>query len=177
MTRSAGIRALFAAAALCVPVAGCGDDDVGDPIPASTVDSLEQQLDAIQADVRQSDCDGATTAIAELRTDVDGLDDHGVGRDVQDAIDDGVENLSSLAAQECEPEEEPVETVPETVPEETITETTPEPTTPEPTTPEPTTPEPTTPEPTPEEEPDETDGGAQFDPNADAPGQQKKDGD
>ena len=175
MTTRARIGAVIAAAAVCVPAAGCGDDDVGDPISSSRANDLEQRLDAIQSDIDAGSCDEGATEIAQLRTEVDKLDDEGVGSDVQDAIGDGVDRLGELAQEVCDETEEPVETTPETTPEETTPETTPEPTTPEPTTPAPTTPEPTTPIPAPEEEPDEGDGGAQFDPDADIPpGQQKK---
>jgi hypothetical protein len=177
MTRSAGIRAFLVAAAMSAALAGCGDDDVGDPIPQAKVDRLITELDVAQQHVQDQSCDEAETAVDQARATVDTLDDDGVGQDVQDALGDGVDNLSTLVAQECEPEEEPVETTPETVPEETVTETTPEPTTPEPTTPAPTTPEPTTPEPTTTEPPpDETDGSGQFGPGGIPPGQAKKQG-
>lgn len=173
MTTGARLPALVAAAALSLPLVGCGDDgDVGDPIPAAKVDRLETELDAIRDHVANDRCDDAQTAVNQARTTADTLDDDGVGSDVQDAIGDGIDNLGDLVSQECQ-QEEPVETTPETTPEPTTPEpTTPEPTTPEPTTPEPTTPAPTTPEPEPE--PDEDSGGEQFDPNAVPPGQQKK---
>jgi hypothetical protein len=178
MTRSARIGAVLAAAAVCLPVAGCGDDDVGDPISLARARALEQRLDQIQSDIDAGLCDQGATKIAQLRTEVDKLDDEGVGSDVQDAIGDGVDNLGDLARDICQQHEEPVETTPETTPEPTTPEpTTPEPTTPEPTTPAPTTPEPTTPVPAPEEEPDEGDGEAQFGPGGVPPGQLKKDGD
>ena len=172
MTASAHIGALWAVAALGLGVAGCGDDDVGDPIPGGKAAELESQLDAARNSADQELCDDAQQDVAEARATVDSLDEDGVGSDVQDALGDGVDNLGSLVSQDCEEE---VETTPETTPE-TIIETVPEPTTPEPTTPVPTTPEPTTPVPEPEPEPDEGDGGAQFEPDI-PKGQQKKDDD
>jgi hypothetical protein len=176
MTRKAGIRAFFAIAVTSAALAGCGDDDVGDPIPQAKVDRLITELDVAQQHVEQQSCDEAETAVDQARATVDTLDEDGVGQDVQDALGDGVDNLSALVGQECEPEEE-VETTPETVPETTPE---PEPTTPEPTTPEPepepepTTPEPTTPVPAPEPPPEEDDGSGQFGPGAIPPGQAKK---
>ena len=175
MTTGARLPALLAAATVCLPMAACGsDEDVGDPIPAAKVDRLDTELNAVQDHVANDLCDEAQTAVNQARATADTLDEDGVGSDVQDAIGDGVDNLGALVSQECQ-QEEPVQTTPETVPEPTTPETTPEPTTPEPTTPEPTTPEPTTP--APEPAPDESDGGAQFDPNAIPPGQEKKLGD
>jgi outer membrane biosynthesis protein TonB len=174
MTTGVRLPVLLATAAVCVPLFGCGDDDVGDPIPAAKVDRLETELDAVRDHAADDLCDDAQTAVNQARTTADTLDDDGVGADVQDAIGDGIDNLGDLVSQKCR-QEEPVETTPETVPEPTTPETTPEPTTPEPTTPEPTTPAPTTP--APEPAPDEDDGGAQFDPNAVPPGQEKKFGD
>jgi len=169
MRTSARIPALLAITAACAAIAGCGGDDVGDPIPGGKAGTLEAQLDTVRDNVDQDLCDDAQSAVAEARATVDTLDEDGVGSDVQDALGDGVDNLGSAVSRECEEE---VETTPETTPEPTITETTPEPTITE-TTPEPTTP--TTPIPEPEPEPDEDDGGAQFDPDADLPpGKQKK---
>ena len=169
MTTGAHIRGLLAAAAIAVALAGCGDDDTGDPIPSGKARTLERQLDAAAENVSQDLCDDAQSSVAEARATADTLDEDGVGSDVQDALADGVDNLGNLVSAECE---EPVETTPETTPEPTITETVPEPTTTE-TTPEPTTTEPTTP--VPEPEPDESDGGAQFDPDALPPGQSDED--
>ena len=173
MTRSARIGAVLAAAAACVALAGCGDDDVGDKIAAARANDLEQRLDRIQSDIDAGACDEGATKIAQLRVEIDELDDEGVGSDVQDALGDGVDRLGELAREVCDENEEPVETTPETTPEPTITETTPEPTVTE-TTPAPTTPEPTTPVPAPEPAPDEGGGQGQFGPGGVPPGQAKK---
>jgi hypothetical protein len=170
MTTGARLPALLAAAAVSLALAGCGDADEGDPIPPAKAQTLDTQLDAVLQNVNQDECADAQTAVNQARSTVDTLDDDGVGSDVQDALGDGVDNLGSVVSQECEEE---VETTPETTAEPTITETVPEPppteTTPEPL-PEPTT---TTP-PSTTTEPDESDGGAQFDPDALPPGQEKK---
>jgi hypothetical protein len=175
MTR-ARIPAVLAAAAVCLPVVGCGDDDEGEQIPQAKADRLITELEVAQQHVQDEACDEAATAVAQARATVDTLDENGVGADVQDALGDGVDNLSSLVSRECRVADEDEETVPETTPTETTpTETTPTETTPTETTPtETTSPTPIEPEPLPgeEEEPDESDGGAQFIP----PGQAKKGG-
>ena len=176
MTTSSRLPALLAVLAVCVAVAGCGDADEGDPIPQAKADRLATELDAAQQHVEDGLCEEATTAVAQARATVDTLDDDGVGSDVQDALGDGVDNLSDLVRQDCQDEEEETTVPEETTPTETIpTETTPTETTPTETTPTETTePTPVEPEPLPgeEEEPDEGDGGAQFIP----PGQGKKEG-
>ena len=173
MTIRAPLSATLASVALAVALPGCGDDDVGDPIPSAKANTLLDDLDAAQADMNGGDCEGALARIDDIRNEVDTLDDVGVGADVQDALGDGVDTLRTLASDRCEevgqPETTP-ETTPETVP--PVTETVPPPTTE--TTPPPTE---TTPEPIPEPEPppDEGDGSEQFDPDAGIPpGQQKK---
>ena len=180
MTKRVRIQAFLAAAAVCLPVAGCGDADEGDPIPAGKAQDLSSQLDSVQSNVSKGLCDEATTAVDQARSTVDSLNQDGVGEDVQDALGDGVDNLDDLVRQDCQPEEEAT-TVPETTPTETETtptETTPTETTPTETTPTETTPpSPTEPEPLPGEEqpPDEGDGAGQFDPNAKVPpGKAKK---
>ena len=180
MTLSRHTTALLALAAAFVGLAGCGDEDTGDPIPADKVAAMEQQLDAIQQAADESRCEDVGPAVSELQTQIATLDENGVGDDVQDALGDGADNLRSIASESCKPEE--TETTPETTPETTVTppptETTPPATE---TTPPPTE---TTPPP-PEEEPeapieppaDQEDGGGQFDPSgggAVPPGQAKK---
>ena len=168
MIARAHIGAVFAAIALCAPLVGCGDDDVGDPIPQDKRAELESQLARARANFDQDRCDEAMTAVNEARTIADTLDDNDVGSDVQDAVADGIDNLGSLVTADCEEEE--VETTPETVPE-----TVPPPTetAPPPTETVPPPPTETAPVPEPEPEPDEDDGGAQFDPNI-PPGQQRR---
>ena len=99
----------------------------GRPDRQARASDLEQRLDEIQDDIDAGRCDEGATKIAQLRSEVDKLDDEGVGWDVQDALGDGVDNLGDLARDICEENEEPIETTPKTTPEpETPPETTPE---------------------------------------------------
>jgi hypothetical protein len=169
------VQAFLASLTLAAGLAGCGDDDVGEPIPNAKAQALLADLDAVQQDMDAGNCDEALAAIGEIRNEVDTLDDADVGADVQDALGDGVDTLGTLASDTCDRSRAP-ETTPETTPETIpppVTETTPPPTTE--TTPPPTTDTTTTPLPPTEEPPDEGDGGAQFDPNAEIPpGQEKR---
>ena len=175
MRRHSRIPALLAAGAL---VAGCGDDDVGDPIPNGKVQQLNSQLDAVRSAVDQRACTEIGPAVNQLQNTIASLGDAGVGDDVQNALADGADNLRSLASGECEPDVEETETT-ETETEEETTPSVPLPAPPE-TTPE-EEPEPLPPEEEPppeEEEPDEGDGQGQFDGTDDGatgpPGQLKK---
>jgi hypothetical protein len=179
VTLSRHTTALLALAAACIGLAGCGDEDTGDPIPRDKVAAMEQQLDAVQQAADGSRCEDVGPAVSELQTQIATLDENGVGDDVQDALGDGADNLRSIASDSCEPEE--TETTPETTPETTVTPPPTETTPPTDTTPPPTETTPPPPEEEPEEpiEPpaDEDDGGGQFDPSgggAVPPGQSKK---
>ena len=178
MTPRSRTAALFAATAACLGLAACGGDDTGDPIPSAKADRLTQRLDTIERSVEEG-CVAVAVELRAAQTTVSSLDDDGVGEDVQDALANGIDNLRDVAVRECtarRDEETTPETVPETVPVEPVppppTETVPPPTE--------TTPPPTETVPPPvldDEEPDEGDGGAQFDPDAKIPpGQAKKDG-
>lgn len=170
MTTRSRTAVLLACAALAPGLAACGDDDTGDPIPSGQARQLDRQLDRAEQQVTDGLCDEALETVVEARATVDGLDDHGVGGDVQAALGDGIDNLRDLVNFQCEEEE--VETTPETTPEPLpppTTETEPPETDTEPQETE------TEPAPEPEdEEPDEGNGGAQFDPNNLPPGQQRK---
>lgn len=171
MTTRSRTTALLACAALFPGLAACGADDTGEPIPRGQARQLDDQLDRAEQQATDGLCDEALDTIDEARATVDGLDDRGVGGDVQDALGDGVDNLRNLAILECEEEE--VETTPETTPQPlppTTTETEP----PETDTQPPETETETAPEPEDDDEPDEGNGGAQFDPNNLPPGQQRK---
>ena len=177
MTPRSRIPALCAAAAACLGLAACGGDDTGEPIPSAKAERLTERLDRIEQSVEEG-CVAVAVELRAVQAGIATLDDDGVGEDVQDALANGIDNLRDVAARECaariDEEETTPETVPETVPVEPVpppTETTPPPTE---TTPPPTE---TVPPPVPDDEPDEGDGGAQFDPDAKIPpGQAKKDG-
>lgn len=171
-------RIALAALVAGLAATGCGDDDTGEPISESSAQNLTSQLDQFQEALNAGECDSVAERIQDLRSDVSTLDDEGVGADVQEALDEGIVRLGALAAEACGAEDE-VETTPTVPP---PTETTPPPTE---TAPEP-APEPEPdPEPEPEplpEEPDEGDGGGQFEPDdggagpdgSGAPGQLKQ---
>jgi len=135
-----GIFALVLALALAAPVmAGCGGNDKGDPIPAATADSLNAQLDGVQARLDQGSA-GACKDILEaprgpnkqqVQDLIDSLPDS-VDSDIKSALQDSFDNLWDLVDQECQDKADktqtnttPTETQTATTPTETQTETTP----------------------------------------------------
>jgi hypothetical protein len=178
VTRTSRLLAVLAAA---TAVAGCGGDDVGDPIPQAKRDQLLGELDQVESAFDERACEEVGPAVTALQTTIARLDEDGVGDDVQTALSDGADHLREIATGGCEPEQEEVETTP-TDPQETVTLPTPPPqTTPDQTIPEPdpeTETETVPPEEEEEEEPDEDGDKGQFDPTDDggtgAPGQLKK---
>jgi len=127
------------AAALLLP--GCGSDNGGKELPASSVQSLQNQLDSIQRRVKAGACrdvtDGSDPNTRIVQSTIDALPSD-VDRDVRDALDESFRNLFQLVKDNCEPaatetQTEPTPTVtepapPQTAPPETqTTETTPPP--------------------------------------------------
>jgi hypothetical protein len=137
--------------AATLAIAGCGGNDKGDPIPAATADSLQSQLDGVQARLDQGSA-GACKDILEgprgpnkqqVQDLIDSLPDS-VDSDVRSALQDSFDRLWDLVDQECQDKESKTQT--DTTPTDTTpTDTTPTDTTPTDTTPTDTTPTDTTP--------------------------------
>jgi len=152
--RAPGRILAVALVALGVALAGCGGDDKGKPIPASTASSLQAQLDNVQARLDQGSAGACKDILAGPRgpnkEDVQQLIDDmpdSVDSDTKSALQDSFDHLWDLVSQECDDKaSKPKET--NTTPIETQTEeTTPAETTPTETTPTETAPTDTTTEP------------------------------
>ena len=155
----------------------CGQDG-STLLSSSRAESLQRDLDAVDAAVSAGRCQRAREALDDLDATVDGIPGE-VDRSLRQRLRDGVERLAQQVPEDCKDNqpEEPTET--ETVPEETIPEETiPQETIPEETVPEETVPEETVPEETVPEEPIPEDPGGTEAPEGDfvPPGQEKKDG-
>jgi hypothetical protein len=140
-------------AAAALAIAGCGGNDKGDPLPAATADSLQAQLDGVQARLDQGS-EGACKDILEgprgpnkpqVQDQIDSLPDS-TDSDVRSALQDSFDHLWDLVDQECQDKADKTET--NTTTTETPTNTTPTDTTPTDTTPTDTTPTETTTTPT-----------------------------
>lgn len=113
MTRIRHSSRLLAVGLASALLAGCGGADTGEPIPADQAETLEGQLDAIEAAVGDGLCDEIDDRVSAARRTVASLERDDVGQDVQDALNDGIVRLRRLAEGECRPEEEEeVETTP-----------------------------------------------------------------
>ena len=135
---------ILLALALAAPVAGCGSDKEGKPIPADQTAALQRQLDSIENrfDFGDGACaDIENKSIPAVRQELDSIPSS-VGSDVRDALRSSFDRLFELTASQCD-EQKGQETTPtETTPTETTpTETTPTETTPTETTPTQTTPQ------------------------------------
>ena len=144
---------------VCSYAVACGEDDSG-LLSANRADGIKNNLDDLDRAVERGDCDTAASQIADLERQIAELPQN-TDRALRDRLQEGVENLDSIAPAECEEGDTPTQTetqTTETIPPPT-TETTPPPTTettPPPTETTPTTPPETTPTTPPETVPPET---------------------
>jgi len=123
---------IAAAAGAAALLGGCGSNDEGQQIPASTRQELEKQLSSIEA--RFDFGGGACSDIAQNQDSVnatlDGLPKD-VDSDVRDAVRDGFDRLFQLTAEQCDEqkgqqtETEPAPTTPAPAPQTETTPTTP----------------------------------------------------
>jgi hypothetical protein len=140
-----GPRRIFALAlvAVAVAAAGCGGDKEGKGIPVATADSLQNQLDNVQARIDQGSAGACKDVIEapasrgsnkqQVQDLIDSMPDD-VDADVESALQDSFDNLWDLVEQDCADKADkqdtkttPTETQTETqtTPTETQTETTP----------------------------------------------------
>jgi microcompartment protein CcmL/EutN len=106
---------------LAAGVAACGSDR-SDLIPADSAESLSSILADVEQAVGDGDCDAAQSSLSRARGALvnlpESVDDRLVAR-----LEEGVENLESIAPEECASQEQQTTTVPTTT-EATPTETT-----------------------------------------------------
>ena len=138
-----GRRRIFALAlvAVAVAAAGCGGDEEGKGIPVATADSLQNQLDNVQARIDQGSAGACMDVIEapasrgsnkqQVQDLIDSMPDD-VDADVKSALQDSFDNLWDVVEQDCEDKADkqdthttPTETETQTTPTETQTETTP----------------------------------------------------
>jgi hypothetical protein len=149
------VLALGLGAALAVGMVSCGGRDEEGLLPGENAQQIVDNLNQVEQDVANGDCDAAAENAAEVQSQIDALGDD-VNAQLRQRLEDGADELVALVPEQCA---EPTTTI-ETTTEETTTEpettdeeeTTTEPTTTTaPTTTAPTTTAPTTTAPPPEE--------------------------
>jgi hypothetical protein len=110
--RSRQTAALALAAAMAVPVAGCGGGKKGQPISraeASQIIARLQEAERRNDPLRCNDLQRDT--IPALRTLVDNLP-AGTDSDVKQTVSDGIDHLNDLVSQECNQQKVPTESTP-----------------------------------------------------------------
>ena len=122
----------------------CGQDETGLLSPGRA-EGLQNNLDDLERAVDRGDCDVAASQIEDIRRQIAALPEQ-TDSGLRDRLQEGVENLETVAATECAADDQPTQT--DTAPTEP-TPTEPVPTEPTPTEPTPTEPTPTEPTPTP----------------------------
>ena len=92
----------------CLAAAGCGSDDEGDPIPADSAATLQDQLDNIQARLDNGSVGACDDILSGPRgPNVDAVNQTiaslpaGVSQDVRSALQDGFDQLFSLVDDRC----------------------------------------------------------------------------
>jgi outer membrane biosynthesis protein TonB len=125
---------------MCAFAVACGESDEG-LLSAGRAEGIQNNLDDLDRAVDRGDCDTAASQIEDLERQIAELPAN-TDRELRDRLQEGIDNLASIAPEECRGDQE-------TQTETQTTETTPPPTTE--TTPPPTTE--TTPAPTTETTP------------------------
>jgi phosphatidylglycerol---prolipoprotein diacylglyceryl transferase len=110
----ASLLALALTASLALGAAACGGGS--DLLPGTTASEINSNLEDVKLLVHEGNCSGAEAAVAEVRSQVEGLE--GVNTRLVEALGEGVGQLESLvsACEEPEGEEEtePLEEAEET---------------------------------------------------------------
>ena len=98
-------RACLAAIAALLLFAGCGGSSDGGGIPADVSDSLQSQIDDMQSQFDDGDCEGANSSLTSIRNAAN-ASDAGIEKDTLDDINKLIDNLDEQLGDDCEPAEE-----------------------------------------------------------------------
>lgn len=105
MGRFRAASLLLAALAAGILLAACGSNGNGELLPGTTADQINSNLDLVRASVEEGNCEEAEDAVAEVSTEIDGLNK--VNAKLQSALKEGAAKLSEVvsscnAAEEAE---------------------------------------------------------------------------
>jgi hypothetical protein len=103
MGRFRAASLLLAALAAGLLLAACGSNGNGELLPGTTADQINSNLDLVRASVEEGNCEEAEDAVAEVSTEIDGLDK--VNAKLKSALKEGAAKLSEVVST-CNAEEE-----------------------------------------------------------------------
>jgi hypothetical protein len=106
MGRFRAATLLFAALAAGLLLAACGSGGNGELLPGTTAKQIESNLDQVRASFEEGNCEGAEDAVAEVSTEVDGLQK--VDNELKAALKHGALKLSEVVSS-CGVKEEEAE--------------------------------------------------------------------
>jgi hypothetical protein len=81
-------------------LSACGSDGDGERLSRATASELRSTLDRVQQDVKDGDCEAATTQARTLVESAGGLPDR-VDADLREALVDGADRLQVLVIEDC----------------------------------------------------------------------------
>jgi hypothetical protein len=122
---------------MCAFAVACGESDEG-LLSAGRAEGIQNNLDDLDRAVDRGDCDTAASQIEDLERQIAELPAN-TDRELRDRLQEGIDNLASIAPEECRGDQEtqtetqttettpPPETTPTTPPETVPPETTPVP--------------------------------------------------
>jgi len=106
MGRFRAATLLFAALAAGLLLAACGSNGNGELLPGTTASQIESNLDRVRASVSEQNCEAAEEAVAEVSTEIDGLQK--VDKELKKALKQGAAKLSVVVSS-CGVKEEEAE--------------------------------------------------------------------
>jgi hypothetical protein len=106
MGRLRAATLLFAALAAGLLLAACGSSGTGELLPGTTASQIESNLDQVRASVSEEDCEAAEEAVAQVTTEIDGLQK--VDKELKKALKQGAAKLSVVVSS-CGVKEEEAE--------------------------------------------------------------------
>jgi hypothetical protein len=94
---------VLAALAAGLLLVACGSSGNAELLPGTTADQINSNLDQVRVSVEEGDCEAAEDGVAEVSTEVDGLEK--VDKKLKEALKQGAAKLSEVVSR-CGAEEE-----------------------------------------------------------------------
>jgi hypothetical protein len=104
------VVALALGISLAFGLVSCGGRDEKGLLPGNTADQIVANLDQVQQDAANGDCDSAASAVDEVQSEIEQLGSE-VNAQLRQRLSDGVARLEQTVADTCE-EATPTATIP-----------------------------------------------------------------